>query len=76
MEKEDVWTANHKIHLQQVLIKWTGDKRRQDSRMVGDFPHYSFTYHKPFLDGGSVLVELLGSDMRVDDDNPPARSRA
>ena len=53
-------------HLQHVLIKWTGCKRRQARRIVEQFPRKIATYHEPFLGGGSVLYELLGSDIQVD----------
>ena len=55
-----------KVHLQHVLIKWTGSKRRQARRIVEHFPRKIKTYHEPFLGGGTVLYELLGSDIRVD----------
>lgn len=54
-----------KIHLQHVLIKWTGGKRRQARRIVEHFPRKIKTYHEPFLGGGAVLYELLGSDIRA-----------
>ena len=54
------------VHLQHVLIKWTGGKRRQARRIVEHFPRKIKTYHEPFLGGGAVLYELLGSDVRVD----------
>jgi DNA adenine methylase len=52
-------------HLQHILIKWTGGKRRQAHRIVECFPRRINTYFEPFLGGGSVLYELLGSDVRV-----------
>jgi hypothetical protein len=51
--------------LQHVLIKWTGSKRRQAKQIVAQFPRKIATYYEPFLGGGSVLYELLGSDIEV-----------
>jgi DNA adenine methylase len=51
---------------QHVLIKWTGSKRRQAPQIVAKFPRKIATYYEPFLGGGSVLYELLGSDVEVD----------
>ena len=58
----DTTSAN----LQHVLIKWTGGKRRQARQIVDQFPRKITTYHEPFLGGGAVLHELLGSDILVD----------
>lgn len=52
--------------LQHVLIKWTGGKRRQARRIVEHFPRKIATYFEPFLGGGAVLYELLGSNLQVD----------
>lgn len=62
----DEGPESDKIHLQHVLIKWTGGKRRQARRIVEHFPLKIKTYHEPFLGGGAVLYELLGSDLQVD----------
>ena len=48
-----------------VLIKWTGSKRRQANQIVARFPPRIENYFEPFLGGGSVLYELLGSDIEV-----------
>jgi hypothetical protein len=53
------------INLKHVLIKWTGSKRRQAKQIVAKFPRQIATYYEPFLGGGSVLYELLGSDIEV-----------
>lgn len=66
MGRGDGREADDKTHLQHVLIKWTGSKRRQARRIVEQFPRKIVTYHEPFLGGGSVLHELLGSDIEVD----------
>ena len=52
-------------NLQHALIKWTGSKRRQASQIVANFPRKIATYYEPFLGGGSVLYELLGTDIDV-----------
>ena len=53
------------INLKHVLIKWTGSKRRQAKQIVAKFPRQIATYYEPFLGGGSVLYELLGTDIEV-----------
>jgi DNA adenine methylase len=53
------------INLKHVLIKWTGSKRRQAKQIVAKFPRRIATYYEPFLGGGSVLYELLGTDIEV-----------
>ena len=52
-------------NLKHVLIKWTGSKRRQAKQIVAKFPRKIATYYEPFLGGGSVLYELLGTDIEV-----------
>jgi D12 class N6 adenine-specific DNA methyltransferase len=51
--------------LNHVLIKWTGSKRRQVKQIVAQFPRTIATYCEPFLGGGSVLYELLGTHIEV-----------
>lgn len=53
-------------NLQHVLIRWTGSKRRQAREIVAEFPRRIATYYEPFLGGGSVLYELLGTEIKVD----------
>ena len=48
-----------KIDNKQVLIKWTGSKRKQAPEIVDKFPKHINTYYECFLGGGSVLHELL-----------------
>jgi DNA adenine methylase len=52
-------------NVQHVLIKWTGSKRRQARKIVAHFPRRIATYYEPFIGGGSVLYELLGSEINV-----------
>ncbi len=52
-------------NFQHVLIKWTGSKRRLAKQIVAKFPRRIATYYEPFLGGGSVLYELLGTDIEV-----------
>lgn len=67
MGGKDAPESGDRVHLQHVLIKWTGGKRRQARRIVDRFPQRIAAYHEPFLGGGAVLQELLGrTDIRVD----------
>jgi len=40
----------------QPVIKWSGSKRLQATKIVSHFPTFG-TYYEPFLGGGSVLFE-------------------
>lgn len=50
----------------KTIIKWAGSKKRQASQIVSRFPKKIATYHEPFLGGGSVMLELLTSDIDVE----------
>jgi DNA adenine methylase len=58
--------VHRKTNLHHVLIKWTGSKRRQAKQIVAHFPRKIATYFEAFLGGGSILYELLGTDIEVD----------
>jgi DNA adenine methylase len=49
-----------------VLIKWSGSKGSQSKRIIDFFPKIE-KYFEPFVGGGSVLLELLKSDIKVDE---------
>jgi DNA adenine methylase len=59
-------TVATSANLQHVLVKWTGSKRRQARQIVAKFPRRIATYYEPLLGGGSVLYELLASDVEVE----------
>ncbi|MEO8494787.1 MAG: Dam family site-specific DNA-(adenine-N6)-methyltransferase, partial [Planctomycetota bacterium] len=66
IEINDLWDEK----LQQrpnhdVLIKWSGGKRRQADAIVSQFPSKIDTYYEPFLGGGAVLYRLLSSSISV-----------
>ncbi len=48
------------------LIRWMGSKSYLAQQIVANFPPKIATYYEPFLGDGSVLYELLGSDIEVD----------
>ena len=44
MGEKDAPESGDRVHLQHILIKWTGGKRRQARRIVGHFPRKIATY--------------------------------
>jgi len=50
----------------QPVIKWTGSKRSQSERIISYFPKNIETYYEPFVGGGSIVRQLLESDIQVD----------
>lgn len=49
----------------QPIIKWTGSKRSQSENIVALMPKEINTYYEPFIGGGSVLRQLLESNIKV-----------
>ena len=49
----------------QPVIKWTGSKRSQSEYIISLFPKQIETYYEPFVGGGSILMQLLLSDIKV-----------
>ena len=47
------------------LIKWSGSKDSQAKNIINYFPKEIDCYYEPFLGGGSVFLELLESNVKV-----------
>lgn len=50
----------------QPVIKWSGSKRSQVELILSEFPSKINTYYEPFLGGGSILMGLMLSEIKVD----------
>ena len=50
----------------QPVIKWSGSKRSQSEEILKHFPKKIRTYYEPFIGGGSVMFQLLNSDIAVE----------
>lgn len=51
----------------QPVIKWTGSKRSQSEKILEKFPKKIKTYYEPFVGGGSVMYQLLHSEIEVEE---------
>ena len=49
----------------QPVIKWSGSKRSQSLQIVSYLPKEIDTYYEPFVGSGSVMFQLLHSDIKV-----------
>ena len=69
VEVADLWAPGFQLHREHppndVLIKWTGGKRRQAESIVQQLPAEIETYFEPFVGGGAVLWKLLASEVKV-----------
>jgi DNA adenine methylase len=48
----------------EPVIKWSGSKRSQASEIIKYFPKNIDTYYEPFIGGGSMMRELLDSEIK------------
>ncbi|RKJ71327.1 Dam family site-specific DNA-(adenine-N6)-methyltransferase [Butyricicoccus sp. 1XD8-22] len=48
------------------VIKWTGSKRGQSEEIISRIPKKIKTYYEPFIGGGSVMFQLLHSEIEVE----------
>lgn len=55
----EVYERGKIYKMNDCVIKWTGSKRTQASKIVDMFPDNFETYYEPFIGGGSILIELL-----------------
>ena len=47
----------------QPCIKWSGSKRSQSDQIISKMPRSIDTYYEPFLGGGSILINVLTSNI-------------
>lgn len=46
-------------------MKWSGSKESQAAEIIKLFPKQIETYYEPFLGGGSIFLNLLNSDIKI-----------
>jgi DNA adenine methylase len=49
----------------QPIIKWSGSKRSQSELIINEFPKQINNYYEPFVGGGSIVFQLIHSDIKV-----------
>lgn len=49
----------------QPVIKWSGSKRSQSEDIINKFPTLINTYYEPFIGGGSIMLQLLYSNIKT-----------
>ena len=47
------------------FLKWVGGKTQIIDKVISSFPKEMNSYYEPFLGGGSVLLALLSSDIKI-----------
>jgi len=63
---DELYKSLEKVPSYLTLVFWAGSKWFQAGKIVEYFPKSIETYHEPFIGGGSMLYELLKSDIRVE----------
>lgn len=64
---EDLTQTLNNLSLQKVkpILKWVGGKSKIAQEILSQFPKEIDNYHEPFVGGGSVLLSLLSSSVKV-----------